>query len=283
MLTVINFSRSNPVAYAAIIFFVSTALYMFGGGAMLMLGEGRQLDPLIFSLTQVLFFMLPALILAQMSYLPTHEILRFKRPQSSRTWIDALLSWIGVTVFTLGFVNFLFGIIPESYADRYIEMLESIYEQYSMIFAMDTPLSVVRAIFIGAITPAIVEEIVFRGAVQRHLEEKLSTNRAVFWTSIMFSVIHLNPIHFASIFIIGYMAGKITAKSGSIFPAMALHTINNAVSIITMYRIQEADISYEEMMMSGSMPMIASFGIMLIGLAILVIVLAMLDRRDAKT
>lgn len=78
--------------------------------------------------------------------------------------------------------------------------------------------------FASILLPAILEETVFRGAL---LEEyrKFGVLPAVFMTSVMYAMLHLNPKNFAFDFFVGAVLGMMTMLSDSLFPAVVLQVL----------------------------------------------------------
>lgn len=82
-----------------------------------------------------------------------------------------------------------------------------------------------------AIVPAICEEFAMR-CCSLQLLRKYGKGFAVFAVSIVFGLLHGNVIQFVFAFIIGLVLGFVTVKTGSIVPAVLIHTFNNGVSVI---------------------------------------------------
>jgi membrane protease YdiL (CAAX protease family) len=78
----------------------------------------------------------------------------------------------------------------------------------------------------------LVEEIIFRGFLQKFLEERWrDITRAVLVTSLFFAVIHLNPFWLIQIYFLGLILGYLAWFTGSIFPPLILHAVNNAFAL----------------------------------------------------
>lgn len=81
------------------------------------------------------------------------------------------------------------------------------------------------------IIPAIFEELFFRGAVLFALEEK-KTFWALLISSVFFFIIHGSPYNILSTVYAGLAFGCITLVTGSVFPAMIAHLINNMLTYV---------------------------------------------------
>jgi membrane protease YdiL (CAAX protease family) len=89
------------------------------------------------------------------------------------------------------------------------------------------------AFLIGA-TPGVCEELLFRGYVQSRLTTRFSGAVGIFLTSIIFAVFHMDLVHSTAVFALGVWLGWIAWQSGSLFPAMLAHFVNNALSVLAV-------------------------------------------------
>jgi uncharacterized protein len=78
---------------------------------------------------------------------------------------------------------------------------------------------------------AVCEESLFRGFMQVSFEAHGNVTRAVLITSLFFAVAHFNPWWMVQILILGVVLGFISWRSGSSFPGMMIHGINNALAL----------------------------------------------------
>lgn len=104
------------------------------------------------------------------------------------------------------------------------------------MLVMDTPLQYLFVLTGVALIPAIFEEYLFRGTLQP-LFAKWSGNIHVgIWVSAaMFSLIHFQFFGFLPRMILGAIFGYLVVWSGSIYPAVLAHFINNSVAVSAAY------------------------------------------------
>ena len=81
------------------------------------------------------------------------------------------------------------------------------------------------------LTPAICEEVLFRGYVQTRLTRSLGPVGGILIASLLFAVFHLDFVHIIAVFPLGFYLGLVVWRSGSLFPAMIGHFINNSISV----------------------------------------------------
>lgn len=82
-----------------------------------------------------------------------------------------------------------------------------------------------------AIIPPLVEEFLFRGVVLGKLR-RFGDSFALFFSSILFALMHGNILQTPFTFIVGLALGFITLKSESLVPAMAVHFLVNLRSVM---------------------------------------------------
>ena len=83
------------------------------------------------------------------------------------------------------------------------------------------------------IVAPIGEEMVFRGFLQKFLEEYWrDVTRAVLISSLIFAMIHFNPYWTIQIYLLGIILGFLSWKTKSIIPSIILHSLNNGIAFI---------------------------------------------------
>ncbi|MGB7328137.1 MAG: CPBP family intramembrane glutamic endopeptidase [Rubripirellula sp.] len=94
------------------------------------------------------------------------------------------------------------------------------------------------ALMIG-VTPAICEEILFRGYIQTRLVRSFSPTIGVFVASFLFAAFHMDLVHVVAVFPLGVFLGMVSYRSGSLFPAMLGHFVNNVISVVMIVMAPE--------------------------------------------
>lgn len=103
------------------------------------------------------------------------------------------------------------------------------------IFTSYSPVEFIWVIIVVCMTPAICEETLFRGYVQRTLERQLGM-KSLFIAGVIFGLYHMEPIGLVSLLIVGIMIGFFFYRSKSLLPGMAAHFTNNLIAILSTYR-----------------------------------------------
>lgn len=132
-------------------------------------------------------------------------------------------------------------------------------------------------IFVIAVIPAIGEELLFRGVIQRLFSEWTRSFHAGIWISaIIFSAMHLQFFGFLPRTLLGVLFGYMLVWSGKMWIPIAAHFVNNAVAVIVFYFIQRNRIA-EDIETIGADP--AQWYYVLISLGIFVLLLFAFRKR----
>ena len=83
-----------------------------------------------------------------------------------------------------------------------------------------------------SICPGVFEELAFRGVIQGRLEEIMRRKDALILQAALFSVMHLLPSAYVSHFLIGLGLGFLRMRCRSLYPAMIVHALWNAVTVL---------------------------------------------------
>ena len=118
-----------------------------------------------------------------------------------------------------------------------INQMEDAAEKATQAFLkMDNIGDLLFNLFLIAIIPAIGEEMVFRGVIQKKLKNILrNPHIAIIITAFIFSAIHMQFFGFLPRFFLGIILGYLFYYSGSLWMPIIAHFINNALAVLLMY------------------------------------------------
>lgn len=95
-------------------------------------------------------------------------------------------------------------------------------------------------VFMIALLPAVGEELLFRGIIQRLLSDWAKNIHIAIWISaILFSAMHMQFYGFIPRMLLGALLGYLLAWSGSLWLPIIAHFVNNAAAVILMYLFSE--------------------------------------------
>lgn len=197
---------------------------------------------------QIGLFLVPAIILAIIEgKKPTH-FYGLDAPKLNLLLLVAILSicWMPLMAFSnewnqkMVFPAFLKGI--ENWMRDQEDNMAKITEA---ILKMKTVSGLLVNIFVIAVVPAICEEFLFRGAVQRTIFRiKSNAHMAIWLSAIIFSTIHFQFYGFLPRLLLGAAFGYVYFWTGSIWYAVFAHFLNNAYAVCVAYYMQANNQSY---------------------------------------
>ena len=95
-------------------------------------------------------------------------------------------------------------------------------------------------IFMIAFLPAIGEELLFRGVIQRIFTNWTKSHHWGVWISaILFSALHMQFYGFIPRMLLGVLFGYLLVWSGSMWLSIIAHFINNGVAVVVMFLIDK--------------------------------------------
>ena len=188
-------------------------------------------------------FIFSSLILAWAFGRNVPKYLYMKRMPSS----EAFLISVFLVFAALPFINFVLELnmqlrLPEfmKSVEDWIYTSEQVAEQTTRAFLQADTINVLLFnLFMIAVIPAISEEFMFRGVILRIFGEwTRNIHWAVWISAILFSFIHMQFLGFFPRMILGVLFGYMVVWSGSIWPAVIAHFVNNAAAVIFFYLFQ---------------------------------------------
>jgi membrane protease YdiL (CAAX protease family) len=195
-------------------FFIIILLVWFWGGY-----QGKS--KLILFETLII---IPAIIFVFVKKASFVEVFRWKRVSMNLLFVSIFIG-IGLNVITDEMDRLIQSFVPmrwEVYEAIKSQMTYQTIEQFILIFIA------------AAIVAPLTEEMLFRGYLQGVLEKATFARKAIIVSAFIFTFVHFNPWWTLEIFIIGILIGIIAWRSGSIFPGIIVHGINNALSIFML-------------------------------------------------
>ncbi len=156
------------------------------------------------------------------------EFLRLKI--TDNVWQVAILGAVLFVVAqpSIQFLGWLNSFIPVP--DVLAQMQETMVEMISNFLKSDNAL-LLGVIHIG-IVPAVCEEIMYRGYVQRAFEKSWGVVAAILVSGAVFGAYHLQISNIIPLSALGIMLAYLTYISDSLIPAMIAHFVNNGGQVI---------------------------------------------------
>lgn len=126
------------------------------------------------------------------------------------------------------FLGWLNSFVPVP--DYMAEMQETMAEMIRSFLKSDNAL-IIGVLHIGLV-PAVCEEIMYRGYVQRAFEKSWGVVAAILISGAIFGAYHLQISNFLPLATLGIFLAYVTYISDSLIPAMVAHFVNNGGQVI---------------------------------------------------
>lgn len=199
-------------------------------------------------LSQILFIFIPTILIAILLKKEPNNFFKIRFDDKIGKMIPTIIYGIvGFQLLSFGLISFQETLLPQEWLEYYKEITKTFEEMYFEIIDNSSSLGIVKSIIVIALIPAVSEEFLFRGYFQNQMEKLKTPGKAIFWSSLIFAIIHFNPINFIALFIIGFFLGNLAYRTKSIIPSIFAHFLNNliAVSILLGYSSDENKVGLE--------------------------------------
>jgi membrane protease YdiL (CAAX protease family) len=247
----------SPVSAAFIGLIGALFLYQVLGGLLTVLVLGFDIPDapinsqrLMTAAGQILFILLPGLILSRVLYKDVGYIIRAKVPGVAET----ALFLLGIIVLTPLLQNFLY--IQNHFIDLWAannsvvrdiklffdSMNKYVEETYNHLLGADNIFEGTLVVFVVALVPAVCEEVMFRGFIQKSFELKIRPFRAALITAVFFGIYHFNPYGLIPLIGLGLYFGFAAYMSNSILVPVILHFFNNFTAVILYFMYGSEDL-----------------------------------------
>jgi len=200
--------------------------------------EGKV--PMI-KMMQVLYstglFLLPALLAAFLIGGRTGHYLSAGRVPNAEIFIlvTLLMFTIVPLVNYIGFLNEKL-LLPEQWGDLAERVRANDKDQWKMMEAFletGSAWGIIFNVFMIALIPAIGEELLFRGVLQKIMGEWFRNRHAAIWVvALLFSLAHYQYSAFIPRILLGAFFGYIFIWTSSIWMPVIAHFVNNAMGVV---------------------------------------------------
>jgi len=217
---------------------------------VIMQPEYASMAQLANALASIIAFGLPSIALAMVAKGNWYTHLGFTAVKSyQQIGIVILLALTGLILS--GALGSLTEKIPiPTHFKTWAENLEAQYKKAMLSMThMNSFMDLAYALIAVAIIPAIIEEVYFRGTLQKIvLDLTGKPYAAIILTAIFFSAIHFSFFGFLSRMALGMVLGYIYHYSKNIWLPILLHFLNNGIAVVTLYMIRNNPAKVDQMM-----------------------------------
>jgi membrane protease YdiL (CAAX protease family) len=280
----------SPIAAAFIGLAGGFFLYQIVGALLTVLIFGMNIESapvnglrLMTMAGQILFILLPALLFSKWIYTDVGKIIRIRKLD----WTELGLFVIGIIIITPLLQSFIYiqNYFIEIWAKNisfinslksFFDMLNEMVEKtYGDLLKANNIIELILIVVVVAVVPAISEEAMFRGFIQRSFELKMKKYWAAIVTALFFALYHFNPYGLIPLFMLGTFFGFAAYKSKSLIIPVTLHFINNFSAVMLYHFIGDdelikTDASVNSNELSSYVIMFFSLSILFVGLIIVI-------------
>lgn len=212
------------LAYQFAFYAISTGVYMIvenGSIQMSAFDESSVSIPVIIA-SQFLSTLALGIHLIVGKYVKSDE-LRFISEKKFNILMASVVFVVGMGMWT-------------NYFSEMAELPDNMKEVFAMM--MSNPFGVVSIVVLAP----IVEELLFRGAIQGYLMRKYGNPYwCIVLSSLIFSIVHANPAQIPFAFVLGMALGWMYYLTGSLVPSVLMHFVNNGSAVLLAYIYDDPD------------------------------------------
>lgn len=190
--------------------------------------------------TGIGMFLLPSLVAASLfSQRPGSYLSLEQKPTAPAVAYTILLMFAAVPL-----INLMMSVNQQMHLPEFLsgveqwmkESEENAMKITEAFLKMDTTSELFYNLLIVAVLPALGEEFLFRGILQRLFHEQTKNiHLAIFLTAALFSAFHMQFYGFLPRMFLGVLFGYLLVWSGSMWVPVLAHFVNNGAAVIVAF------------------------------------------------
>ncbi len=127
-------------------------------------------------------------------------------------------------------------------------------------------------LFVIAFAPAVCEEMLFRGLILQSMKAKYRVPAAIGITALLFGIYHMSLVKLIPTGLLGLVLCCMAYRADSIYPAMLIHFLNNAFSVVISRGPEKLKdllpVFYQETLGFGDVVLLLCVGLILMGIGL---------------
>jgi len=206
---------------SGLMYTIAAILFIVVGSRLGRLGMPAGLYIII---SEILIIALPPFLLAKARRLDIVPTFRLRKPRAIEVLLTLMISPVMIIAGTCAGLIALI-IIKNTFGSLQIN---------TGVTNVMAGGSVYWSLFLIAVVPAVCEELLFRGLIQRGLE-RMGAGWSIFLSGLLFGLFHFDFQRFAAQTFIGMISAYLVYRTGSIFNGMILHFMNNGLITLLVH------------------------------------------------
>lgn len=218
--------RNSPTVGESLAWYAVCVLILYYAGSALQSWSPRL------GLVATLWLLLaaPTVVVARRLHLSLRSTFALWRPDAAGLGAGVLL---GSGVFVL--VATLAGLLGDWLPQPPPEVAEQLAREMARFFPPpENVLDYAVLLFVGAVSPAICEEVLFRGFLLSGLRSRMGDAAAIAVSAVLFAIFHLSVYRLFGTALLGVVLGLLVVRTGSLVPAIAFHALNNGLALVLL-------------------------------------------------
>ena len=127
--------------------------------------------------------------------------------------------------------GFLVGIGFAEFTGIFLPVPPQVLEAFGQ-YLLPEGMGILQLVLLLAVLPGITEEIAFRGLLLHGLRKQLRPVALVLLVGVIFGLFHISLFRILPTAYLGAVLAVVTLLTGSIFPAMLWHALNNSIALV---------------------------------------------------
>ncbi|MCK9408738.1 MAG: CPBP family intramembrane glutamic endopeptidase [Bacteriovoracaceae bacterium] len=235
-------TKYSPSAFAFAALGILFALYQFvGGGITLLFVDGVITKDnvtaarLATMLSQIVFLLVPTIYLAKRQHGRISEVFRWRIP----SFLESFLAVAGMVVMMQLSETYLYFQskipLPEQLVPIINALKQAIEEAFKVLIVAQSVPELLFVTVVAALTPAICEELMFRGLIQKNFSLAYGSKKGFLLAGAIFGIYHLNPFWLVPLVSLGIYFSFLQYRSKTLLLPIAVHFINNAAATVGVF------------------------------------------------
>ena len=185
-------------------------------------------------------FIVPAVVAMAIFYKRPLHVMCLDRPPARKM----ILLVVAFYIISLPAMNWLVTLNQDMALPSWMSGIEqamraledSAAETTEQLLDITTVWQLISTVFVVGVMAGLSEEILFRGAMQRTMQDSRLGIHAVVWiTAIVFSAFHMQFYGFVPRMLLGVWLGYLLVWSGSLWVPIIAHALNNSTVVVMSY------------------------------------------------
>ncbi|MEO1258548.1 MAG: type II CAAX endopeptidase family protein [Bacteroidota bacterium] len=190
----------------------------------------------------LLSFLVPALLTGYVFFRQkwSTEVNIRRAPLNGQLGLGVLMTVMAFPLAQVAFAANRWIVEKISWLQQFVPTESSSEDLMQGLLVMPAPWEMLFSLIVMAAIPAIGEELVFRGLLQKQLQRIMSNPyTAILVTALVFSFAHFQVQRFLAIFLLGLILGLVFYWTKNLWVPIAGHFVFNGTQVVAAYFNQE--------------------------------------------